>query len=54
MVRTPSQQLAAAIFQNLVAGFCLAWVQEIGNEVDNPYSQPVSRLRSKIILHSLT
>ena len=37
MVRTPSQ-LAAAIFQKKSqphCRFCLAWVQEIGNEVDN-------------------
>ena len=29
-------------------------VQEIGKEVDNPYGQPVTRLCSKAILHSLT
>ena len=27
---------------SLVAGFCEAWVQETGNEVDNPYGQPAS------------
>ena len=40
-----SRTITAAIFQkslNLVAGFCLAWVPEIGNEVDNLASQSVS------------
>ena len=46
---------------NLVAGFCLVWVPELGNEVDNVtqlvsqlVSQPVSRLGCEMILHSLT
>ena len=40
---------------NLVLGFYLAWHIEIGNEVDGwSVSQPVSRLSSETILHSLT
>ena len=36
--RPESRTITAAMFQkslNLVAGFCLVWVPEIGNEVDN-------------------
>ena len=36
-----SRMITAAIFQkslNLVAGFCLVWVLEIGNEVGNSAS----------------
>ena len=42
---TESRTITAAIFQkslNLVAGFCLVWIPEIGNEVDNSASQSVS------------
>ena len=52
--RPESRTITAAIFKkslNPVAGFCRP---ETGNEVDNRHSQPVSRLCSRTIFHSLT